>query len=106
MNDAVSMEAMIEADDIAYSFHLCSPESNEAVYVQLVERRAGLLAHWTEARAAGDWNMAERIILDVLDANYVTAAAREAIEYQRRIVRRGPYPDRACHAFAFDAEPG
>jgi hypothetical protein len=93
MSAEASVEAMFAAADVAYEFHISAPEHNEAVFAGLAGRRARLLARWNEARAAGDWDLANRVMLDVLDVNYVTAAAAEALQAQRRAIRC-PWPPR------------
>ena len=90
MTAEASVEALIAADDVSLQFHLCGPAEAEAVYAGLIERRARLVVRWNQARAAGNWPLADRVVMDLLDLNHVTAAAAEAIADQRRRFR---YPE-------------
>lgn len=80
----MSVEALIEADDVALRFHLNAPEVNRLEFEGLVDELVKVKQAWRQARFDHDAKSEARAAEDWLDVITILAAAADGLAAQRR----------------------
>lgn len=87
----VSVEAQLEAETIAYWFHVNAPLDNWQVYVRLTDGLLGAKRAYRDALARHDWNEVAKALDDMTDLTALCAAAADGLALQRGRFMAGGY---------------
>ena len=80
----MSVEAQIEADQLAYWFHISAPSDNESVAAVLASGLADAKRAWRAARDAGDLGAEQKAADEWADLILLLGAAADGLRAQRR----------------------
>jgi hypothetical protein len=82
----MSIEAEIEADQLAYQFHISAPSDNESVAAVLAQGLADTKRAWQAARDAGDLAAEQKLSEEWQDLVVLLGAAVDGLRAQRRTI--------------------
>ena len=79
----ISLEAQLEAESIAYWFHICSPLDNWAVYEVLTDGLLAVKRERHDALAVHDYDRVAVLQAEINDLTELCGAAADGLALQR-----------------------